>query len=103
MRQPRHRAGAYVKTWPEDGGGSTLYPSLPARVQLLTADEAEDRGIKAFRQAFSVIVLKQIPNLTLEDRIKWTQAGVTKYLSVVGVHNPSRIDELPVIDAAILP
>jgi head-tail adaptor len=90
--------GGKVKTWPSDGGGSTPYPSLPARVQLLTDEVVEERGMRGFRGTHAVIVSKQL-SVTYEDRIKWGSV----YLDIVGYHNPERIDELPVIDAMLPP
>lgn len=95
-------AGVYVKTFPPDGG-KALYQRLAARVQLLTEEEAEERGIRAFKAAYAVYVAQQVPQLTPEDRIQWTSGGVTLYLQVAGLENPERIDELPRINAYMPP
>lgn len=91
------RSGTRLKLWPPEGG-STPYRSLPARVQLLTEELADERGIHGFKGTHAVIVGRPV-DLTAEDRIKW---GST-YLEILGLHNPERIDELPVIDAVLAP
>ena len=95
-------AGAVVKAWPPSGG-SAIYASLPAKVQLLTRDVVEERGIVGFKGTHAVYVSRQVPLVTLEDRIKWTDGGVTHYLNINGVRQPDRIDELCALDASLPP
>lgn len=98
-------SGTRFKRWPEDGQGKVLYPQLQARVQLITEDLVEERGIRGMKRTHAVIVSKQLAfdSSWYENRIKWVSLGVTKYLEIVGYHNPERIDELPVIDAVLVP
>ena len=93
-------AGAMVKSWPP-AGGSNLYASLPAKVQLLSKEFSEERGISGFKGTHAVYVSRQVPLVTFEDRIRWTDAGVTYYLNIAGVRNPERLDELPLLDAIL--
>lgn len=100
-------AGSVVRHWPDgnapgvDAGGSTPYPQISARVQLLTKEEADERGLRGLRENYSVIIDRQVL-LTGQDRLRWvpvTGGGVV-YLDILALRNPQRIDELPVIDAA---
>jgi len=95
-------AGGKLRAWPEDGKGSVPYKSLAARVQLLTQEFVEERGIGGFKGTHAVIVGRQV-TVTAEDRVKVTLDGATVYLSIIGQHNPQRIDELPVLDCTLAP
>lgn len=96
----RDTAGAVVKAWPPTGG-SAIYASLPAKVQLLTQEVAEERGIIGFKGTHAVYVSRQVPLVTYEDRVKWVERGVTYYLNIVDVTNPERIDELPRLSCSL--
>jgi hypothetical protein len=103
-------AGTAIRTWPENGAGQTIYPGLAARVQLISDDTVDERGIRGFVGNYAVIVATQVPAVTMEARIRWpavskTRPGIdtVQYLDIKGVHNPSRIDELPVLDALLPP
>lgn len=102
-------AGTAIRTWPEQGGGQTIYPALAARVQLITDDISDERGIRAFVGNYAVIVSKQVPAATMEARIRWPAMSATlptsnvQWLDIKGVHNPAVITELPVIDALLVP
>ncbi len=98
-------AGAVVRKWPDtDGAGQVVYGQLPARVQLLTQEETEERELRGFRSTYAVIVSKQLA-LGSEDRVRWVPRGQTTpvYLQILGQHNPQRIDELPVLDCVLPP
>lgn len=100
---PYDAAGTKQKSWPDQGGGgSILYPQLSCRVQLLTAEVADELGIRGFQGNYAITVSKQIPAVNYECRVKWISQGVTRYLEIKGIHNPERIDELPVIDAELV-
>lgn len=91
-------AGAPYKAFPSDAvnpGGVVLYQDLPARVQLVTKDMADERGIRGLEGKYEVIVGQEV-DVTSEDRIA-LPGGV--YLDIVGYKNAMRIDELPVIVA----
>ena len=90
-------AGAAIKAFPtgSPSGGQVLYAGLPARVQLLTGEIAEERGIRGTERAYDVIVGGQVDDVSeAEDRINWN--GV--YLDIVRLKNAERIDELPVLE-----
>lgn len=90
-------SGVAVRAWPPEGG-STPYPSLPCRVQLLTDEEAEERGIRGLGQKFKVVLSKQV-ELTKEDRIQWVEGNRTRVLRIESLHDPEQIADLPWIDA----
>jgi hypothetical protein len=99
-------AGGPVRAWPDNNapgvaaGGSTPYQQVPCRVQLLGQEEADERGCRGMKAAYSVFLSRQL-TLTAQDRVKWVSGGVTYYLDVRGQHQPRRIDELPVLDCAL--
>jgi head-tail adaptor len=102
-------AGAPVRAWPDNNasgitaGGSVPYGQVPARVQLLTQQEAVARGIRGLQAAYSVIVGQAVV-VTAEDRVK-VLSGPHQglYLKIEGLRNPERIDELPILDCVQLP
>jgi len=98
-------AGAAAKRFPSDlpSGGQILYASVPARVQLLTAAIAEERGIRYSEGSYHAIVGQQLTNLDpAEDRFLWTDpAGVQRVLDLISYQNPQRIDELPWVEAKL--
>ncbi len=97
-------AGGAVRGWPDDAtaSGSIPYRQIPAKVQLISQDDNESLGVLGAKAKYSVFVGQDvIVNKT--DRVKWTSAGVTTYLDVLGQSNPQRIDELPVLDCETLP
>ncbi len=94
-------SGVAVLTFPPDGGRE-VYRNLKAKVQLISEDRAEERLIEGFRGTHTVTVEKQIV-LEPYDRIKWVEAQTTYYLDTVALRNPSRLDELPVVDARLKP
>lgn len=101
-------AGAEVKQWPStDGKGVVLYSKLAARVQEDGRDVVEERGIQGFKGTHKVYLSQKVPNITFEDRVKWTFPGpggnLTYYLNVLGMHNPDVLDDLPVLDCTLAP
>lgn len=93
-------SGAPRKRFPPEGG-LALVSALPARVQLLTDELADERGLRSFNGKYAVICDRQLDafSVTVEDRVKWTdERGKVVYLDILGLHNPERIDELPVLD-----
>jgi len=101
-------AGGVVRHWPDGNapgvtpGGQTVYAAVPARVQPLTQEVVDERGLRAFRGNYAVILGQQL-DLVREDRLKVTLSSGTAYLDVRGTHDPQRIDELPVCDAYLAP
>jgi hypothetical protein len=91
-------AGAAVKTVPPDGG-TTLYASLPARVQPTSEETADARGIRGEQVRYDVIVGRQVQINPAEDRVRWR--GRT--LDVVRLRAPELITELPVIECEARP
>jgi hypothetical protein len=102
-------AGAPVKTFPVPvppaaaglpytfTGGIILY-RLIARVQPQRTQVDEERGIRGPKTLYDVIVPQQVL-ISTEDRIRW--GG--QYLEIVGYRQAERIDELPIVEAALLP
>jgi hypothetical protein len=93
-------AGAAIKSFPPDPRGSVLY-TCAARVQEITEEVALERGVQYARGRYEIIVGRQVPLVEPgEDRVNWPDpnlAGATVYFDIVDVHNPTRIDELPVL------
>lgn len=90
------KAGVPVKSFPSDASapaGVTLYASLPARVQLVTKDIAEQRGIRDLEGKYRVIVGQEV-DVTQQDRVLLSSG---MYLDIVSYENAQRIDELPAI------
>lgn len=95
-------AGAVVRQFPPDGG-FTAYAQVRARVQLLSQEQAEERGLRGFLEAYAVIVEKQV-RFTNNARIKWQdEKGTLRFLNIEKLRNPELITELPVIDGVIPP
>lgn len=92
-------AGVPVKSFPP-AGGRDLYV-VAARVQEVTREVAEERGVRYAKERYEVTVDRQLRDLDAgEDRLRWVDpAGVTRYLDIVDYRNPERIDELPVLTA----
>lgn len=90
-------AGVAVKTFDQ-----VLY-TLLARAQPITADIAEERGIRYSEGQYSVIVSDQVDGIDVsQDRVAWTDlAGTVQYLDIVSLRNPDRIDELPVLECKL--
>lgn len=91
-------AGAYVKNFDDalgiqNNGMRYLYRQLPCRVQLITNEIVDERGIRGFQATTQIILSKQI-DVTFEDRVIFGD----KIFDITGYHNPERIDELPVLD-----
>lgn len=90
-------AGAASKSFPPHGG-RVLY-TAQARVQYTEGEVAEGRGVRAQRERYEVIVDRQMPDVDVaEDRVRWVDRGVTRYLDIVAYRRPERIDELPVLE-----
>lgn len=91
-------AGVKVKDW----AGGSVRRNVPARVQPLTQELAEQFGMTGLKGTYAVICGRQIA-VSYEWRIRWRDHSTTpstlRYLDIVDVRNPERIDELPVIGA----
>lgn len=106
-------AGAFVKAFPSDPvnpGGVVLFANVPARVQLLTDEVRDERGLRGFAGDFAVVVGRQLPGVSNEDRVVWADtlglygpAGATRVFDIKGYHDPQRIDQLPVLDCELRP
>lgn len=95
--------GGTVRRWPGQGG-TVPYPQLRANVQPDEAEAADERGMRAGLTRYRVVVERQVQLRLDRDRVKWTGIdGAVRYLDVVRVRNPSRIDELPVLDCELRP
>jgi len=92
-------AGAVLRIWPPTGG-LAIYRKIRAKVQLLSKEHAEERGLRGYKNAYAVVVEKQL-SLETHDRIKWTDSGATRYLRIETQRNPELITELPVLDAVL--
>jgi hypothetical protein len=90
-------AGAPVMAFPSDPtnpGGEKLYSALLCRVQLLTQEVREERGIRGLESAYDVMI-EQTVRVTMQDRIFWRGT----YLDITGFKQADRIDQLNVIEA----
>lgn len=87
-------AGAAVKTFPP-AGGLVLIDQLPARVQPLREEVADQRGLRGPLLRYDVIVGRPVDGVSTEDRVKLPDGS---YLDILGYRNPDRIDELPVLE-----
>ena len=96
-------AGVAVKQFPSGSaplGGRLLYADLLCRVQPDTEEIAEQRGVRGQLERFRVIVSKQLYDLNpAEDRMKWTDRSVVKYLDIVSYQEAERIETLPYLIA----
>jgi len=99
-------AGAAIKhfpTGPGPRGGTVAYQGLVCRVQLMTEQIADERGIRGFKGAYAIIVEREVV-VTNEDRIRLTQDSTDglpagTYLEVRDYHQAQTIDNLAVIAA----
>ncbi len=83
-------------------GGSWVGKQVPASVQLTEAEPSDQRGLRAFKGRYDVVLGSPL-EVTIEDRVRWVENGVTRYLDVVGIRNPTRIDELIVLTCEARP
>lgn len=90
-------SAATTRSWPPTGG-STVYDSIAAAVQLVTDEIIAERGLLGFKGTY-VIFLSQQVTITKEDRVKFG----SQYFQILGIRNPTRLDELPVLDVVDLP
>lgn len=92
-------AGAAIKTFPP-AGGLALYPAVAARVQQTGESVVDQRGIRGPLRKYDVIVGRQVPLLSTEDRVKWTDPSTKQvaYLDIVGIRQPQQIDQLTVVE-----
>ena len=86
-------AGIRIKTF------TSKYAGLPARVQPITSEIVDERAIRGFKTTHTVIVDRQL-SVTNEDRIVLENGRI---LEIRGYRDPERIDELPQIDAELVP
>ncbi len=93
-------AGAQVRLYPTGdppNGGQVLYAAIPARVQPLTQEIADQRGIRGGKGKFLVVVDRQ---LQIQDvslcRLRLSDGS---YLDVVDYHDAGRIEALPALTA----
>lgn len=94
-------SGAAVKAFPtgtNPPGGKVVYLKLPARVQPISEEIVDERGIRAFKGTHQITVSKQVL-LTCEDRV----AFGGRYYEIVGYSGAKRLDELPVVEAKLAP
>lgn len=103
---PFDGSGAVFKIFPP-AGGRNLYANLLVSLQPEETDVAEERGIVGDRVKFNVILSRPCPDVTTQDRIKVLSSayGVPAgtYLEIRGVRNANRIDELPYLEAELVP
>lgn len=96
-------AGSVKKVFPPNAGRN-LYAGLSCKVQQLDSAHAVDRAIEGDRVRYSIFLSRQVPDVTTEDRVNWTDdQGARRYLEIRGSHNPDRIDELPFLEAEAVP
>lgn len=90
-------AGARIKTWPTGPlpqGGKILY-SLAAKVQDMTIEVADQRGIRGAVGKVAVVVSRQITIDPERDRVRLSSGS---YLDILGYHDTDRDDILPSLD-----
>lgn len=93
-------SGVTVKAFPP-GGGRDLY-TVAARVQEITRDIADERGVRYAKGRFEVTVDRQMPDVEPgEDRVRWADRGTVRYLDILAYRQPDRIDELPVLECEL--
>jgi len=92
--------GGDVRSWPP-GSGTTPYANIAAKVQKITDDLRIVLGIQGFEGTYAVIIDRDV-TLGPNDRVKFGTAPPV-YLDILGLKNPTRIDELPVLDCRIHP
>lgn len=96
-------SGVPVKAFPTGLpplGGRTLYAGLRARVQPVTDEIKDQRGIRGFESQFDVTVERDV-DVTNEDRVWWPARGI--YLDIRTVQRSRRIDELPYLETVHKP
>jgi hypothetical protein len=96
-------AGAAVLRYPTGPdptkfGGVVLYHNLPARIQEIDREIVDERGIHGFRGRYQIIVGRQI-DVNEDDRIVFHG----RYYDIIGLHDPDRLDMLPVLDCELRP
>lgn len=92
----RDQSGAAVKVF------DRVLATCQARVQEITQEIASERGMRYARGRYEVTVDRQLSVDVTEDRVRWSERGVTRYLDIIGYRNAQRIDELPVLECHLL-
>ncbi len=93
-------AGVPDRRFPPQGG-RTLY-TLQARVQELSRDLAESRGVRWAAGKFEVTVDRQLADIDVaEDRVRWADGLTVRHLDITAYRRGSRIDELPVLECVL--
>lgn len=96
--------GLAVKTFPPDAG-STLYTSLTCRVQEISREEKEERGLMGTSTAYRIYLGRQTPDVGTEDRVVWSRLvgtnRVTTYLERLKYTSPDSIAELPQLECEL--
>lgn len=95
-------AGVKIKAWPtrtgptdtSPVGGKILY-QLPAKVQTMSVELADERGIRGAKGTVAVVVGRQVIVDPEQDRVKLSDGS---YLDLLGYHEPDRDDVLPTLD-----
>lgn len=94
-------AGVARESFPPESGGSVLYAGLACRVQAVEEAIAEGRLIRGEQVDYLIYLERQIVVDVAEDRVKWTVGNTTRYLDIVSLKSPERIDELPVLECKL--
>lgn len=95
---------------------ATKYDFLPGRVQKLSEEVAEERGLRGFQAVYEVTVDREV-TVTSEDRIKWIPGLVESpggqattphgeaavYLDIRQYREAESLGSLPVIQAVVPP
>lgn len=86
-----------------DLGGSYVARNLAASVQLTQAAREDQRGVRGFLGTYDVVLGAPV-EVTMEDRVKWTdEKGNVRYFDIRSIRNPTRIDELMVLECEARP
>ncbi|MES2342322.1 MAG: hypothetical protein V4597_11635 [Pseudomonadota bacterium] len=91
-------SGVAVKVWPP-AGGVTLYPQIPARVQLVAGQIVDERGLRGFSGSHQCFVDRELGDVTNEDRVLFQG----RYYEVRGYRQAEMVDQLPYLELELVP
>jgi hypothetical protein len=94
-------AGAFLRAWPSGtpAGGKVLYSGLACRVQPMTQDVQEERGVRGDETHYEIYLSRQVVLNVRECRVVWQG----KTLDLVSYEGGNRLDVLPVLKAELRP
>jgi len=96
-----NNAGIPDKQFPPEGGGRVLYSALPCRVQKDEERIADERLLRGEEVPYTIFLSRQVVIDAAEDRVKWTDGSTVRYLDIVRLVMPDRLDELPRLECVL--